>query len=157
MMKRMRIIVVVILLLGIAFLGIQDYFLPSIRVRYNNQVIDVHETNHEGSFQSFMTDNISHVFLEDSLDIIMDDSSIQEIYVHDYILNDEGEIRFTIFDKESTTLTQSNQGYKLQIHANETIYLSSLVEENIYRGIEITLVGKHETKSFLFIIQTKAY
>lgn len=158
-MKKIIGIMVLGLLIVIIALGVVDrFFVSRVQLSYDGEIIELKELmNYDHPFEELINDQTKLIALGDVLDLEIDHETIKDIEIHDYILNEDGRIRFSDLDEDSIEIIFDEKGYDLMIHPHRMILLSSAIEDKIYRGIELTLIEEDRTISYLFVIQTNAY
>lgn len=159
MMKKSIGIIVLGLLVVIIALGVIDrFFVSTIKLIYDNDVIELNDLkDHDDPFKGQVNDKTKLVALGDNLTLELDHRTVESIEVNDYILDERGYVRYNDLDEYSIEITRTDKGYDLKVNPHVMILLSSALEDKIYRGIELTLIEEDKTISYLFVIQTEAF
>lgn len=135
-----------------------EFIRYDLSLEYNDEEIEIYQGSaSEDAFVDLLFKNeIQTVPLGGKIEFRIDEK-VKKIEVFDYLLEDDGKMRYKGLDSESIDIIKVQEEFRFIINENKRIYMSSQKEELVYRGIELKVETEEGDMTFLFIIETPAY
>ena len=157
--KRYMIAVVTLLILVlIGYMYMNNRVSEMVTVSYDNKKFDLKELElREEPFKVFFEDYSKIPMIPVNTNMLIDfhELEVDKIEVLDYLLDEQGHLRYTEKEIVSLPVEGINDDYFLKLSPHPAMYLSSAMETHVYRGIEMVITSANSAQSYLFVFQTE--
>jgi len=156
--KYMIGVVILLILVLIGYVYMDDRVSEMVTVSYDNKNFDLKELElREEPFKVFFEDYSKIPMIPVNTNMLIDfhDLKVDKIEVLDYLLDEQGHLRYTEKEIVSLPLQGINNDYLLTLSPHPAMYLSSTIETHVYRGIEMVVTSADRAQSYLFVFQTE--
>jgi len=156
--KYMIAVVTLLILVLIGYMYMSNRASEMVTVSYDNKNFDLKELElREEPFKVFFEDYSKIPMIPENTNMLIDfhDLTVDKIEVLDYLLDEQGHLRYTEKEIVSLPVEGINTDYFLTLKPHPAMYLSSTMETHVYRGIEMVITNADSAQSYLFVFQTE--
>jgi len=156
--KYMIAIVTLLILVLIGYVYTNNRVSEMVTVSYDNKNFDLKELElREEPFKVFFEDYSKIPLIPVNTNMLIDfhELNVDKIEVLDYLLDEQGHFRYTEKEIVSLPVQVINNDYFLTLSPHPAMYLSSMMETHVYRGIEMVITSADSAQSYLFVFQTE--